>query len=221
MAYLRLIANPKDTVSYKRIEKLGKGRLSKFIEFSQDFKEKKVETIPTLEILDKVLSKTAYLSLYDERDEEDRARLENIKELRSVAIEFPDLIEFLENVALVEQEYMPDHPKNGEKKDAVNLMTLHGAKGLEFPIVFMIGMEEGLFPHSRSLMDKNELEEERRLCYVGMTRAKERLFLTYSRKRLFFGQRTSNIVSRFVLELPEKVLSNNLNIINNDPSEFL
>ena len=82
-------------------------------------------------------------------------------------------------------------------------------------------MEEGLFPHSRSLMDKNELEEERRLCYVGMTRAKERLFLTYSRKRLFFGQRTSNIVSRFVLELPEKVLSNNLNIINNDPSEFL
>src|SRR3989344_2360359 len=221
LAYLRLIANPKDTVSYKRIEKLGKGRLSKFIEFSQDFKEKKVETIPTLEILDKVLSKTAYLSLYDERDEEDRARLENIKELRSVAIEFPDLIEFLENVALVEQEYMPDHPKNGEKKDAVNLMTLHGAKGLEFPIVFMIGMEEGLFPHSRSLMDKNELEEERRLCYVGMTRAKERLFLTYSRKRLFFGQRTSNIVSRFVLELPEKVLSNNLNIINNDPSEFL
>src|SRR3989344_1943941 len=99
LAYLRLIANPKDTVSYKRIEKLGKGRLSKFIEFSQDFKEKKVETIPTLEILDKVLSKTAYLSLYDERDEEDRARLENIKELRSVAIEFPDLIEFLENVA--------------------------------------------------------------------------------------------------------------------------
>ena len=98
LAYLRLIANPKDTVSYKRIEKLGKGRLSKFIEFSQDFKEKKVETIPTLEILDKVLSKTAYLSLYDERDEEDRARLENIKELRSVAIEFPDLIEFLEKV---------------------------------------------------------------------------------------------------------------------------
>src|SRR3990167_5802906 len=175
LAYLRLIANPKDTVSYKRIEKLGKGRLSKFIEFSQDFKEKKVETIPTLEILDKVLSKTAYLSLYDERDEEDRARLENIKELRSVAIEFPDLIEFLENVALVEQEYMPDHPKNGEKKDAVNLMTLHAAKGLEFPIVFMVGMEEGLFPHSRSLMDRNELEEERRLCYVGMTRAKEKL----------------------------------------------
>ncbi len=229
LAYLRLIANPKDTVSYKRLEKLGKGRLNKFLEFVENFKELEAETIPTLEILDKVLSRTDYLSLYDEKDEEDRARLENIKELRSVAIEFPNLIEFLENVALVEREYIPaspgqggpDRPKNGEKKDATNLMTLHGAKGLEFPVVFMVGMEEGLFPHSRSLMDKNELEEERRLCYVGMTRAKEKLFLTYSRKRLFFGQRTSNIVSRFVLELPEKVLSNNLNIINNDPSEFL
>lgn len=221
LSYLRLIANPKDTVSYKRIEKLGKGRLSKFIEFVENFKELETETIPTLEILDKVLNKTDYLSLYDEKDEEDRARLENIKELRSVAIEFPNLIEFLENVALVEQEYISDHPKNGERKDASNLMTLHAAKGLEFPVVFMVGMEEGLFPHSRSLMEKNELEEERRLCYVGMTRAKERLFLTYSRKRLFFGQRTSNIVSRFVLELPEKVLSNNLNTINNGPSEFL
>src|SRR3990167_4112792 len=175
LAYLRLIANPKDTVSYKRIEKLGKGRLSKFLEFVENFKELEIETIPTLEILDKILSRTSYLSLYDEKDEEDRARLENIKELRSVAIEFPNLIEFLENAALVEQEYIPDHPKNGERKDATNLMTLHGAKGLEFPVVFMVGMEEGLFPHSRSLMDKNELEEERRLCYVGMTRAKEKL----------------------------------------------
>ena len=90
-----------------------------------------------------------------------------------------------------------------ETKNTVNLMTLHAAKGLEFPVVFMIGMEEGLFPHSRSLMDKNELEEERRLCYVGMTRAKQKLFLTYARKRLYFGQRTSNIVSRFIMELPE------------------
>lgn len=225
LAYLRLIANPKDTVSYKRLEKLGKGRLNKFLEFAENFKEGKMDTIPTLEILDKILKKTDYLSLYDERDEEDRTRLENIKELRSVAIEFPNLIEFLENVALVEQESMPDHPNpsagGGERKDAVNLMTLHAAKGLEFPVIFMVGMEEGLFPHSRSLMDKNELEEERRLCYVGMTRAKEKLFLTYSRKRLFFGQRTSNIVSRFILDLPQKVLSKNLPILEKDSLEFI
>ena len=91
-------------------------------------------------------------------------------------------------------------------------MTLHAAKGLEFPHVFMIGMEEGIFPHSRSLMDKHALEEERRLCYVGMTRAKIRLFLTYARKRIFFGQRTSNIVSRFILELPENVLEKNIHL---------
>jgi len=86
-------------------------------------------------------------------------------------------------------------------------MTLHAAKGLEFPIVFIIGMEEGLFPHSRALMEKSELEEERRLAYVGMTRAKEKLYLTYARKRLFFGQRTSNVVSRFISELPERLLA--------------
>ncbi len=226
LAYLSLIANPKDTVSYKRIEKLGKGRLNKFLEFMEDFKEAETETTPTLEILDNVIAKTDYLSLYDEKDEEDRARLENIKELRSVAIEFPNIIEFLENVALVEREYEPKdttRPLTSERSDGerVNLMTLHGAKGLEFPVVFMVGMEEGLFPHSRSLMDKNELEEERRLCYVGMTRAKEKLFLTYSRKRLFFGQRTSNIVSRFVLELPEKVLSKNFPVLETESVEFI
>jgi DNA helicase-2/ATP-dependent DNA helicase PcrA len=129
---------------------------------------------------------------------------------------------FLENVSLVEQEYLPDHVTDEfGKKDAVNLMTLHAAKGLEFSVVFMIGMEEGLFPHSRSLMDKNELEEERRLCYVGMTRAKEKLFLSYARKRLFFGQRTMNIVSRFILELPEGTLERNLNNMENNPPEYL
>jgi DNA helicase-2/ATP-dependent DNA helicase PcrA len=117
---------------------------------------------------------------------------------------------------------MPDNIKEeGGKKDAVNLMTLHAAKGLEFPVVFMVGMEEGLFPHSRSLMDKNELEEERRLCYVGMTRAKEKLFLTYSRKRLFFGQKTTNIVSRFILELPELTLEKSLNNMHMEVPEYL
>lgn len=227
LSYLRLLGNPKDMVSFKRIEKLGKGRLEKFLTFQ---KEVSTKDLSTIELLNKVLNATDYLSLYDEKDEEDRQRLENIKELRSVAIEFPSIVEFLENVSLVEQEYMPDHPsagsgqaQNGEKKDAVTLMTMHAAKGLEFPVVFIIGMEEGLFPHSRSLMDKHELEEERRLCYVGITRAKQNLFLTYARRRLFFGQKTSNIVSRFIMELPEQVLAQNLVAFNrnDDAPEFL
>ncbi len=222
LAYLKILSNPKDKISLKRLEKIGKGRLAKFVEFQKEIENKDIQKEKTIDLMDNVLKKTEYLSIYDEKDEEDQGRLENIKELRSVAISFTNLGEFLENVSLVEQEYIPDHIKeeNG-KKDAVNLMTLHAAKGLEFPIVFMVGMEEGLFPHSRSVMDKNELEEERRLCYVGMTRAKEKLFLTYSRKRLFFGQKTTNIVSRFILELPEQTLERNLNTLTNDIPEYL
>ena len=209
LSYLRSYINPKDTIANKRIEKLGKARFLKFLDYVDTLQGQ--ESPATIELLDRILDKTGYLDLYDENDEEDRSRLENIKELRSVATTFSDITEFLENVALVEQESTPDIPLEDGKKNAVTLMTLHAAKGLEFPIVFMIGMEEGLFPHSRALMDRNELEEERRLAYVGMTRAKERLFLLYAKKRLFFGQRTSNIVSRFILELPEKVIQNSLN----------
>ncbi len=204
LSYLRVINNPKDSISNKRVEKLGKGRLQRFLEYQETLKEKK--DVKTIDYLDGIIRATNYLDLYDEKIEEDRARLENIKELRSVAIEFSNLTDFLENVALVEQEYHSDKQENGEKKNAITLMTLHAAKGLEFPIVFIIGMEEGLFPHSRSLMDRGELEEERRLCYVGMTRAKDKLFLTYARRRLFFGQRTTNVVSRFVTELPEHLI---------------
>ncbi len=213
LAYLRLLANPKDMVSYKRIEKLGKGRLGKFLNFQQRFNDLNHQSkLTTIEILDRVVAAVDYLSLYDEHDEEDRQRLENIKELRSVALEFPDITQFLENVALVEQEYLPDHPvRNGEKKDAVILMTLHGAKGLEFSVVFMTGMEEGLFPHSRSLLEEAELEEERRLCYVGMTRAKEKLYLTFATRRLFFGKRTSNVASRFLFDLPTHLVHSPLN----------
>jgi len=222
LAYLKVLANPKDKVSLKRLEKLGKGRFEKFLEYKKTFEEENIENKKTIDILDKAIKATDYLSLYDEKDEEDMARLENIKELRSVAIAFTNLNMFLENVSLVEQEYMPDHIKDeGGKKDAINLMTLHAAKGLEFSVVFMVGMEEGLFPHSRSMMDKNELEEERRLCYVGMTRAREKLFLTYSRKRLFFGQKTTNIVSRFILELPEGTLERSLNQVQEDVPEYL
>lgn len=217
LAYLRLLANPKDTISYKRIEKLGKGRLSKFIELQGELVSGEEKT--TIDFLDLTMHKTGYLDLYDEHDEEDRSRLENIKELRSVAMTFSNLHQFLENVALVEQEQLPDKSL-GEEKNAVTLMTLHSAKGLEFPIVFMIGMEEGLFPHSRALMDKNELEEERRLCYVGMTRAKQKLFLTYARHRLFFGQRASNTLSRFLMELPEGILDTTPKY-NDDEPDYL
>jgi len=204
LSYLRILCNPKDSVSYKRLEKLGKGRLQKFLEYQQSLEGKSL--LKTIDYLDGIIKATNYLDLYDEKIEEERARLENIKELRSVAIEFPNMTDFLENVALVEQEYHSDKQQDGQKKNAITLMTIHAAKGLEFPIVFIIGMEEGLFPHSRSLMDRSELEEERRLCYVGMTRAKDKLFLTYARRRLFFGQRTTNVVSRFVTELPEHLI---------------
>ncbi|MBI2621147.1 MAG: UvrD-helicase domain-containing protein [Candidatus Levybacteria bacterium] len=228
LAYLRLIDNEKDNVSYQRIEKLGKTRLKKFMDFSQELEKDKYNTI---ELLDKVVKAADYLSLFDPKDETDMQRLENIKELRSVALEFPQLSNFLENVSLVEQEQLPDlprvpqgkagHPKKNGKANAVTLMTLHAAKGLEFPYVFMIGMEEGLFPHSRSLMEKSELEEERRLCYVGITRAKERLFMTYSKRRLIFGQRSSNTLSRFILDIPKDTIIMNTLFKEDDVPEFL
>ena len=218
LAFLRLIDNEKDNVSFRRIEKLGKTRLKKFMEFTENLNTQNLQTI---EIMDKVLESVDYLSLYDPKDEQDMGRLENIKELRSVAIEFPNLSSFLENVSLVEQEQLSDLAKNSNKSNAVTLMTLHAAKGLEFPNVFMIGMEEGIFPHSRSLMEKSEIEEERRLCYVGITRAKERLFMTYSKRRLIYGQRSSNTLSRFILDIPKDTIIMNNVYKDDDVPEFL
>jgi DNA helicase II / ATP-dependent DNA helicase PcrA len=214
LAYLRVIANPKDTVSYNRIEKLGKGRLAKFLSFTEELRsETKLVSYTTLELMDLTLEVTAYLELYDANVEEEAYRLENIKELRSVATEFPVLQEFLETVALIEQSYEPDTLRKREQnRDAVTMMTIHAAKGLEFPIVFMVGMEEGLFPHARSLMDREELEEERRLCYVGLTRAKEKLYLTYANRRLFFGTRTQNMISRFIADIPQHLLELNVSL---------
>lgn len=207
LSYLRLLVNPKDTVSKKRIQKLGVRRLDKFNTFQKG--AVRLEGKTTLDILDEVLEKTSYLELFQKETEENLARLENIKELRSVAAEFPDINEFLENVALVEAEESSNKrlSSNGEKqKDAVTLMTLHSAKGLEFPVVFIVGMEEGLFPHSRSLWDAGELEEERRLAYVGMTRAKKILYLSYATRRLYFGEKISNPPSRFIIDIPENLL---------------
>lgn len=196
VCYLRLVMNPEDDVARKRAEKNGKTRLAKL----------EARGSETIEILDSVLKSTGYIELFNPDDEEDLARLENIKELRSVAMEFPKLPEFLEQIALTERASFARRSRALEGQGAVTLMTLHAAKGLEFKTVFVVGMEEGLFPHSRSLMDAEQMEEERRLCYVGMTRAMDRLYLTYARRRLFFGQRNNNAVSRFLADIPERLL---------------
>ena len=218
LAYLKVIDNERDNVSLSRIEKLGKKRLQSFLDFKEGINANNLRTI---NILDGVVKAVDYLSLFDPKDEDDLERLENIKELRSVAIEFTSLSSFLENVSLVEQEQLPDHPTSDDKINAVTLMTLHAAKGLEFPYVFIIGMEEGLFPHSRALMEKHELEEERRLCYVGITRAKQRLFFTYAKKRLIFGQSSQNIISRFILDIPKDLIISHNIYQDDDVPEFL
>lgn len=208
LSYLRLFLNPKDSVSYKRAEKIGKKRMRQFFSFADKQKtDKKLLSLTTLELMDSILEATDYMSLYDANIEEENYRMENIRELRSVAAEFSILSDFLENVALVEQEYSPKHSHAKQPRASVTLMTLHAAKGLEFPVVFIVGMEEGIFPHSRSLLERDELEEERRLCYVGITRAKEKVYLTYANKRLYFGTRTQNMISRFVADIPEQILN--------------
>lgn len=222
LSLLSFLANQKDTIAFSRIEKIGKRRAQKFLEYVNEFNEKKyLETKATIDILDEAVAKIEYLALYDVNNPEDKARLENIKEMRSVAVEFPELIEFLENVSLVEQEYMPaEQKKNGTRPEAVTLMTFHAAKGLEFKMVFMVGMEEGMFPHSQALFDNGDLEEERRLCYVGITRAKEKLFMTFAKRRLFFGQRNTNTISRFIFELPEGVRERSIVLRDQDMPEY-
>lgn len=202
LAYLRFLVNKKDTISYERLEKLGRRQLSRFLEW-EEANQQWLQTLPTGKILDRVLKVTSYLERFDPKDETDLMRLENVKELTTVAREFPKLEEFLENVTLVEQS---DLPRREQKDNAVTLMTLHASKGLEFDTVFLIGMEEGLFPHSRSLMSKDELEEERRLCYVGITRAKTKVYFSYSLRRLYFGQYSSNSVSRFLADIDTNLL---------------
>ncbi|MCH7541165.1 UvrD-helicase domain-containing protein [Patescibacteria group bacterium] len=219
LSYLRLLVNPKDEVARKRVINVpprGIGQASikshgpKVKEFDSLIESLRLQILgkPTIEVIDQVLEDTSYLDWLDDGSTEAAARVENVKELRSVAAEFPNINDFLENVALVEREYGPAKPSLAKgPQNAVTLMTAHAAKGLEFPIVFIIGMEEGLFPHNRSLIDTNELEEERRLCYVGITRAKEQLYLTYATNRLYFGQRSEGIPSRFLIEIPQELIT--------------
>ncbi len=219
LSYLRLMQNPKDSVSLKRAEKIGKGRLAKTMELYSEISSQ-LDKYSTLDLLDLILTKTGYLAYLDDGTIEGKGRIENVKELRSVAEEFSNLTEFLENVALVENGNIPNRKINSsQQSESVTLMTLHSAKGLEFPTVFIVGMEEGLFPHSRAMLDTAQLEEERRLMYVGITRAKEKLYLTYARQRLYFGTRSSNLVSRFLADIPENLISSNANF--KDSNQYL
>ncbi len=198
LAYLRLITNPDEKVAKERLQKLGKTRWKNFQEAYAQLIENK-DKFTTEELMEKVFQATKYLELYNPKDEEDYSRLENIRELKSVAIRFPNLTEFLEQVALVESEYFEDEKKRG-KKDGVRLMTLHQAKGLEFDCVFIVGVEEGILPHSRSSDDHFQIEEERRLFYVGITRTKQKLYITNARKRFIFGRRNYALKSRFLMD---------------------
>lgn len=163
---------------------------------------------PVEDLIDRVLRDTGYLEeLENERTPQAQSRIDNLHELISVAQEFAaseeenNLENFLAHVALVSDI---DDMELGE--DAITLMTLHSSKGLEFPVVFLVGMEEGLFPHARTLMDETEIEEERRLCYVGITRAKEKLFLSSTKMRTIYGNTVTYPPSRFLQEIPARLV---------------
>lgn len=163
------------------------------------------------ELVEDVLEKTGYRKMLEQENTlEAQTRLENIDEFLSVTKNFEEnnedksLIAFLTDLALVADIDKLDEEE--DQGDKVVLMTIHSAKGLEFPVVFMIGMEEGVFPHSRSLMEEAEMEEERRLAYVGITRAEEELYLTNAQMRTLFGRTNMNLPSRFIKEIPEDLL---------------
>ena len=178
-----------------------------FVNIMEELKNKKDE-LTISELIKLTLKKSGYTkSLEQENTIEAENRIANLDEFLTVAIEFEEefaensLSEFLEGITL-----SSDLDNMEEEEESVTLMTLHSAKGLEFPVVFLVGMEEGIFPGHQSMMEPKELEEERRLCYVGITRAKENLFLTCSKQRTVFGSTSYNPISRFLQEIPEELL---------------
>ncbi|MGR8008829.1 DNA helicase PcrA [Streptomyces hypolithicus] len=257
LAYLRVLANPEDTVPLRRIlnvPKRGIGDRAEAMIDALSMREKisfpqalrrvdeaygmaarsanavkrfntLMEELRTIvesgagpaTVLEAVMERTGYLAeLQASTDPQDETRVENLQELASVALEFEQdrqetepgtLAEFLEKVALVaDSDQIPDDDDEGGS-GVITLMTLHTAKGLEFPVVFLTGMEDGVFPHMRALGQTKELEEERRLAYVGITRARERLYLTRATMRSAWGQPSYNPPSRFLEEIPETHLT--------------
>jgi DNA helicase II / ATP-dependent DNA helicase PcrA len=251
LAYLKIIINPNDTVSLRRIinvprrgigettinnldnaaKELGiplwellvdetsvatmAGRAAKsviqFVQIVRQF-QAQIKTLSAAEILDGIIAASGYVEdLKNQGTEEADNRVENVLELYNAVQQFQEdneensLEAYLSSAALASDL---DNLQEGEKK--VSLMSLHAAKGLEFPIVFLVGMEQGLFPHSRSLSDPLAIEEERRLCYVGVTRAQERLFLTYTSERRLWGAREAALPSQFLREIPQELVSSNV-----------
>lgn len=179
------------------------------------------EIVTISELIKKVIENTNYLKeLENEGDIEYQTRFENIQELMSVAQEYEKnnadkkLSDFLTEISL-----STDIDNMNDIENTVTLMTIHSAKGLEFPVVFMIGMEEGVFPINRSLINESQLEEERRLCYVGMTRAEELLYVTYATERTIFGKTTNQRASRFLEDIPSKLLNGKLEASRNKEFE--
>jgi DNA helicase II / ATP-dependent DNA helicase PcrA len=215
LAMVRFVDNNKDKVSADRLRKIfGKRRLTTFMEHLQNLD---ISQMNSIDVLESLVVNSGYLDRYDLKNEDDQKKIENIKELKSVASTFPKLNNFLENVALVQQEYsLQEKNKKKESRDGVRLMTLHGAKGLEFEVVFLVGFEEGILPHSRCLIDESEVEEERRLCYVGITRAKDYLYITYASQRLYFGKSSLNEPSRFLADIPKDLIEIDETIITRD-----
>lgn len=208
------IAMQSETSMYdviKRADEFGLNRVfvnsREFISQIEELRAKK-DHIKISDLIKETLNKTGYTkALEDEDTTEAETRLENIEEFLTVAMEFEEqmaensLEEFLEGITL-----SSDIDNADDQEDSVTLMTLHSAKGLEFPVVFLVGMEEGIFPGYKSIGEPKELEEERRLCYVGITRAKQNLFISCARQRTIFGSTSCNQVSRFVKEIPKELM---------------
>ena len=166
------------------------------------------ESSSLTELIDLILDKTGMKrELELDMSLENELRLENLMEFKSITSSFEErsgsvnLGDFLEEISLIAD--MQQHKEDG---DEITLMTIHSAKGLEFKVVFLVGMEEGIFPHINSLMESDGLEEERRLCYVGITRAKERLYLTNAKRRMLYGKETMNHPSRFIDEIQDDLI---------------
>ncbi len=205
-----------DQYGLSRIKETAQG----FVNFIEEMRVKK-EELTISELLKEVLRKSGYTkALETENTVEAESRIENLEEFLTVAMEFEEesadnsLAEFLESITL-----SSDVDEIQDEENTVTLMTLHSAKGLEYPVVFLVGMEEGIFPGYKSIGEPKELEEERRLFYVGITRAKQFLYLTCSKHRTIFGSTSYNAISRFVKEIPENLLEGDFTNSNEDDFE--
>lgn len=208
LAYLRLIQNQSDEISLKRIVGVMGKKLFWPASVWEDLK-KQSEILSPAKLMKLVIKKTDYYDylvrkfpgIGSDGEIESESRIKNIKELIGLANKHNSLSDFLTGVALMQEE------RNADNAKKLNLMTLHSAKGLEFDAVFISGVEENLMPHSRSAYSSEELEEERRLCYVGMTRAKKYLWLLFTKQRTLWGEKREIVPSRFIMELPQHLVN--------------